>query len=69
LLSVAPLQGEGSRHAKPGLYQEDTATAPDLIRGVKVKRIRIGDVIEIRAAKGLAYAQYSHKKEHGTTRR
>jgi hypothetical protein len=28
-----------------------------------VKRIRIGDVVEIPTAKGLAYAQYSHKKE------
>jgi len=28
-----------------------------------MKRARIGDVVEIRTGKGLAYAQYCHKKE------
>ena len=28
---MTPLQGEGSRHAKPGLYQEDAATVPEII--------------------------------------
>jgi hypothetical protein len=34
-----------------------------ILRGFRVK-VRIGDIIEIKTSKGLAYALYTHKHEH-----